>query len=46
VQHVKGDAGTTARWLEANMQFVGSEMASGEPGFDTIVSRLADILVV
>src|SRR4030095_15932454 len=46
VVHVKGDAGTTVRWLEANLQFIGSEMASGEPGFETIVSRLADILVV
>ena len=46
VVHVKGDAGTTVRWLEANLQFVASEMASGEPGFETIVSRLADILVV
>ena len=44
--HVKGDAGTTVRWLEANLQFIASEMASGEPGFETIVSRLADILVV
>ncbi len=34
------------RVLEANLQFVASEMASGEPGFETIVSRLADILVV
>ena len=46
VLHVKGDAGTTVRWLEANLQFVASEIASGEPGFETIVSRLADILVV
>jgi AraC-like DNA-binding protein len=46
VLHVKGDAGTTVRWLEANLQFVASEMAAGEPGFETIVSRLADILVV
>ena len=46
VLHVKGDAWTTVRWLEVNLQFVASEMASGEPGFETIVSRLADILVV
>ncbi len=46
VLHVKGDAGTTVRWLEANLRFVASEMASGEPGFETIVSRLAEILVV
>jgi len=46
VVHIKGDAGTTVRWLEANLQFVASEMALGEPGFETIVSRLADILVV
>ena len=42
--HIRGDAGTAVRWLEANLQFVASEMASGEPGFETIVSRLADIL--
>jgi len=46
VLHVQGDVGTTVRWLESNLQFVASEMASGEPGFETIVSRLADILVV
>jgi len=46
VLHVKGDAGAAVRWLEANLQFVASEMASGEPGFETIVSRLAEILVV
>jgi hypothetical protein len=33
VLHIKGDAGTTVRWLEANLQFIASEMASGEPGF-------------
>jgi Cupin len=32
VLHVKGDAGTTVRWLEANLQFVASEMASGDAG--------------
>jgi hypothetical protein len=41
-----GGAGTTIHWLEANLQFVASEMASGEPGFETVVSRLADILFV
>jgi AraC-like DNA-binding protein len=46
VVQFKGDAGTAVRWLEANLQFVASEIASGEPGFETIVSRLADILVV
>src|SRR4029078_3806758 len=46
VLHVKGDAGTTVRWLEANLQLGASEMGGGEPGFEIIVSRLADILVV
>ncbi|MEZ5318186.1 MAG: AraC family transcriptional regulator [Vicinamibacterales bacterium] len=44
--HVRGDQGTTVRWLEATMQFVASEMASGLPGAETVVSRLADILFV
>ncbi|MGH9317548.1 MAG: AraC family transcriptional regulator [Thermoanaerobaculia bacterium] len=46
VIHVKGDRGTTVQWLEANLQFVASEMASGQPGALTVVSRLADILFV
>jgi AraC-like DNA-binding protein len=46
VIHVKGDTGTTVQWLEANLQFVASEMASGQPGAQTVVSRLADILFV
>ena len=33
VLHVKGDAGTTVRWLEANLQFVASEMVSGCKGW-------------
>lgn len=44
--HVQGDSGTTGRWLEATLQFVSSEMASGQPGAETIVNRLADILFV
>ena len=46
VIHVKGDRGTPVQWLEANLQFVASEMASGLPGAQTVVSRLADILFV
>lgn len=44
--HVKGDGGTAVHWLEASLQFVASEMASGHPGAETVVSRLADILFV
>lgn len=46
VVHVKGDGGTAVQWLEASLQFVASEMASGQPGAETVVSRLADILFV
>jgi len=46
VIHVRGDRGTTVQWLEANLQFVAAEMASGQPGAQTVVSRLADILFV
>jgi AraC-like DNA-binding protein len=46
VIHVRGDGGTPVQWLEASLQFVASEMASGQPGAETVVSRLADILLV
>lgn len=44
--HVKGDRGNPAPWVEMTLQFVSSEMASGQPGASTVVSRLADILLV
>jgi AraC-like DNA-binding protein len=44
--HVAGDGGHTVQWLESTLQFVASEMASGQPGAETVVSRLADILFV
>ena len=46
IVHVKGDGGRAVQWLEASLQFVASEMASGQPGAETVVSRLADILFV
>jgi len=46
VIHVKGDRGTPVQWLEASLHFVASEMASGLPGAQTVVSRLVDILFV
>jgi AraC-like DNA-binding protein len=46
VVHVKGDRGTAVQWLETSLQFVASEMAAGQPGAETVVSRLADILFV
>lgn len=44
--HVRADRGTPVEWLEATLQFVASEMAAGQPGAATVVSRLADILFV
>jgi AraC-like DNA-binding protein len=46
VIHVKGDGGAAVQWLETSLQFVASEMAAGQPGAATVVSRLADILFV
>jgi AraC-like DNA-binding protein len=46
VIHVRGSRGTPVEWLEASLQFVASEMAAGQPGSQTVVSRLADILLV
>jgi AraC-like DNA-binding protein len=44
--HVRGDRGTPVQWLESTLQFMAAEMASGQPGAETVVSRLADILFV
>lgn len=44
--HIRGDKGTPMPWLDASLQFISMEMTSGQPGAETIVSRLADILFV
>jgi AraC-like DNA-binding protein len=44
--HVRGDRGTPVQWLASTLQFMAAEMASGQPGAETVVSRLADILFV
>ncbi|MCP3099732.1 AraC family transcriptional regulator [Myxococcus sp. K15C18031901] len=44
--HVKGDAETTPRWLESTLRFVASEIEAKQPGYETVVSRLADVLFV
>ncbi|MCE9670902.1 AraC family transcriptional regulator [Myxococcus stipitatus] len=44
--HVRGDAETTPRWLEPTLRFVASELEAKQPGYETVVSRLADVLFV
>lgn len=46
VLHVTGDRAGSARWLDATMQFVASEMETELPGYETVVERLADVLFV
>lgn len=46
VIHVRGDHGSPASWLETTLQFISSEMHSGQPGASTVVSRLIDVLLV
>ncbi len=46
VIHVKADGGAAARWLETSRELVAAELASGQPGVDAIISRLADILFI
>lgn len=46
VVHVRGDHGAPASWLETTLQFISSEMHSGEPGASTVVARLVDVLFV
>lgn len=46
VIHVSGDHGPPRGWLEASLQFMADEMANGNVGAETVVGRLADILLV
>ncbi len=46
VIHVACDQGPPRRWLEASLQFISDEMAAGQVGAETVVGRLADILLV
>jgi AraC-like DNA-binding protein len=46
VIHVASDHAPPQRWLEASLQFISDEMASGQLGAQTVVGRLADILLV
>lgn len=44
--HVKNGGTTPARWLESTLQFVAAEIEAKQPGYETTVSRLADVLFV
>jgi AraC-like DNA-binding protein len=46
VIHVRGDRGVPVQWMEATLQFIAAEMLSGQPGAETVVNRLADVLFV
>lgn len=44
--HVQSDGGALVQWLEATLQFLAVETAQAQPGAETVVSRLADILFI
>lgn len=44
--HVKGDGGGATGWLASTMQFVASELETEAPGYETVASRLGDVLFV
>lgn len=44
--HVKGDTAPALPWLEPTLRFVASEVEARQPGYETVVSRLADVLFV
>lgn len=41
-----GDKSRTVHWLEPTLKFMACEVASGRPGAQTVVSRLADVLFI
>lgn len=43
---LKGEAGKSVRWLEPTLKFIACEAASGRPGSQTVIARLADVLFI
>jgi hypothetical protein len=43
---VRSDGGGMARWLDATLQFLAAENDQAQPGAETVVSRLSDILFI
>ena len=44
--HLQAAGGPTAEWLDATLRLLGAEAASGLPGSETVIARLADVLFV
>ena len=44
--HVKATNSHELEWLDATLRFIGSEARTLRPGGDTVLTRLADILIV
>ena len=43
---LKGEMGKAVRWLEPTLKFIACEAASGRPGSQTVIARLADVLFI
>ena len=43
---LKGEMGKSVRWLEPTLKFIACEAASGRPGAQTVIARLADVLFI
>jgi AraC-like DNA-binding protein len=43
---IRGEEGRAVQWLEPTLQFIASEAVSEQPGAQTVISRLADILFI
>jgi len=43
---LRGEMGKSVRWLEPTLKFIACEAASGRPGSQTVIARLADVLFI
>lgn len=46
VMVLRGELARSVHWLEPTLRILASEMASGRPGAQTVVSRLADVIFI
>jgi AraC-like DNA-binding protein len=46
VMHVKASSGHSVGWLDSTLRFMAAEARAMRPGAETIITRLADVLVI
>lgn len=44
--HIRGEQGVAVEWLTPTLKFIASEIRGGQPGAETVIARLSDVLFI